>query len=852
MLHTVLHEVYHGGAWHDVTAEVHEESSTTTRRGLDQFGEIKPATLSWVFEDPTEKWVPGNPMSPLYGAAGRAMPCRLTVGGSVRAVAEAAVFAPDRTEGFTAGPPQRGRQWVEMRADGLLARIGSWREPLRSPMYRALSLQPNLIGHFPLEEGRDAEQLSNTVAGGAPGFAKNMVFGDADAPAGAASAAQFDNADNTSRIDFTFTPASSTAGWQFAWSSKLAALPSSITYLQMISVRASNGYRWTIDVNQDSYRFRVTAGDGTLLEDSTVLHSPSFGQPNQWITYRMKATASGGTVTAEFAWYVQGDTTPWGSSGTFSGTLGYLVNGSMNGNAWMADALVSHVYAVTGGTDDLLSYATRRAFDGYVGELAGDRFTRLLDESGVDWTMVGDPEDTLAMGRQQPGTLIGHLQEIAATDRCLIYDSRTANAIEMRTRADLYRQTPVAFLWPDDIAPPFNERYDYIGVANRITATQVDGGEATAALESGPMSIQPAPDGIGERKGDVDVNVADEGDLALIAGWELAQGTVPGARFPEITFDLDSTTTSVGLAGRVTGIEIGDAITIAGFRYDTIQLLVLGIRETIRQHRRKITFTCVPGEVFAQVAEYDDTAARYDSASTTLKNAVSGAYLENFESGVDGWAGTDATVAHSSAQANSGAGSLLMTVTGSPSQAYVRDYGHAVPVTPGTTYRTAMWVRSPQTLSVIAAIDFVDGSFNWVDGAYGSTVVLVANTWTRISVAGVAPVSGAQAIFGPTALTPANGNTLYVDDVVFGAGAAVPDLLTFRTTDQYETWSTTEEPYEVVIEGERMRVTQVGSASLVSGAYDQSAIVVRGLNGVFKALTAGAEIHIATPGRYAL
>lgn len=699
--HTVTHEVYYDGAWHDVTSEVHEPSNTEIERGLSQFGDVQHAKLSWTFHDPTRKWVPDDPMSPLYGKLGRAMPCRVTVDGSVRAVGEAAVFAPGRTEDFSPGPPVRGRQWVGFRADGLIARISSWTEPLRSPMYRAISRRSTLVGHWPCEEGREATQLSNTVAGGLPATVRNLEFGTDDSPAGAASTIRFAEADNTSRVDGTFLPtASTTAGWQFAWSMKLPALPT-ITTLQVISWRCSNGYRWLLNLWSTFYQWKCLDADGTLLKEVNVSFAGT-GEPDQWVTYRMKASASGGTITAEFAWYVQGQETAYGITDTFAGTLGRLATWTANGNAYMNDAHLCHVFGVTGTSDELLGWDAVRAFDGYVGEKAGDRFTRLLDEEGIAWSVVGNTADTMPMGRQLAASMASHLQEIANTDRALIYDARAANAIEMRTRVDLYRQTPVAFTYPGDIAPPFNERYDYVGVANRVTASQLDGGEATAALESGAMSVQPAPDGIGERKASVDVNVADEQVLPLIAGWELTQGTLPGARFPEVTFDLDATP---GIAATVAAVDVGRLIAIVGFGYDTLRLLVLGIREFAQSKRRKVVFTCVPGDVHAQVGAYDSTTERYDLRTSTLKTSVS----------------------------------------------------------------------------------------------------------------------------------------------------STATALTFRTTDTtFEQWSTTATPYDVVIAGERIRVTAMGAPVLVSGAYDQAATVTRSINGVIKALTAGAEVHIATPGRYGL
>lgn len=76
--------------------------------------------------------------------------------------------------------------------------------------------------------------------------------------------------------------------------------------------------------------------------------------------------------------------------------------------------------------------------------------------------------------------------------------------------------------------------------------------------------------------------------------------------------------------------------------------------------------------------------------------------------------------------------------------------------------------------------------------------------------------------------------------------------VTFRTTDIRDVWSTTATPYDVMIAGQRSTVTSMGAASLVSGAYDQAAILTRGVDGIRKAIAAGEPIRVANkPGRYA-
>lgn len=84
------------------------------------------------------------------------------------------------------------------------------------------------------------------------------------------------------------------------------------------------------------------------------------------------------------------------------------------------------------------------------------------------------------------------------------------------------------------------------------------------------------------------------------------------------------------------------------------------------------------------------------------------------------------------------------------------------------------------------------------------------------------------------------------------AATAGATAVTFRTADVNDLWSTTGVPYDVMIAGQRNTVTAMGAAALVSGSYDQAATLTRGVNGITKALTAGAPINIATPGRWAL
>jgi hypothetical protein len=137
-----------------------------------------------------------------------------------------------------------------------------------------------------------------------------------------------------------------------------------------------------------------------------------------------------------------------------------------------------------------------------------------------------------------------------------------------------------------------------------------------------------------------------------------------------------------------------------------------------------------------------------------------------FEAGVGAWSASGGAVTQSSAQAHTGTYSALLTVSGTPGQAFIRAYGaSAVPIVAGTLYQVDMWVRSPQALSVLPASDYFDGSSNYIGGDYPDAVTLVPNTWTYLTSTFLAPPGAELVVYGPTVLTPANGNTLFIDDV---------------------------------------------------------------------------------------
>lgn len=73
-----------------------------------------------------------------------------------------------------------------------------------------------------------------------------------------------------------------------------------------------------------------------------------------------------------------------------------------------------------------------------------------------------------------------------------------------------------------------------------------------------------------------------------------------------------------------------------------------------------------------------------------------------------------------------------------------------------------------------------------------------------------------------------------------------------RTLSSKGVWSTTAVPYDIEIAGEVMTVTAMSAATLFFSGWNQTATVVRSVNGVVKSHASGEDVRVADPGRWGL
>lgn len=844
-----LAQLFYNGAYQTLPSLMDSATGCTLERGVTDELDLKPAVCTFRLNDPSDLYRPSNAASSLYGQTGPYMRGAFATGGSVRFTGETQKMTPGQTDDHqadTGNVTTQGNRWVDVRMSGPLGRVGQWRDPLASPMFTQISgaYSATLRGYWPMEDGRDSGQLANVVTRGRPGALWGGVTpAGGDGPAGSGQVVQLDA---TGNLQFNYLGMSTSAGYQIGFAMQTPAVDA--TTRQVWYWRTSSGYTYSWGATNASYSLNVYDRDGTNVSSNTVGSGTDAAAGAQWIYFRIKVHASGGTITVEPSWYAELAENFWGTTITFSGTMGAPTLGGVTGNAVTAGARYAHHFVVTGNGDNLESTDFTEAFAGYRRERSAERFARLCSSRSLPYAVRGTVADTVEMGVQPITTFQDQLKEIQRSERGLIFDRGDNIGVILATFGYLAEQAadPVLDLtWPDDIAPPLEETGDAGDTYNLVTVKNRNGSSATAELATGRLGTQDPPTGSGRIDKTVDVNLATDEELEDLSSWWLGYYTQGGTRFDTVMLDMDA---HPELLTACNSAEPGMFMIIRDRTPDPILLMIISTSQKTNRKRNVFTFKVVPGDVFRLAVQddpgslqdvqssqleadygtsdtwwgvlnqrpYDDwstSGTLYDVTAGGERVTVAGASEPNsvaladgtFEDGYGyGWHVTGGTAVATTLRAHRGTTSVEMTTTGSPSQTIIRTDTGTVPVAaaPGQSFRVTMWVYRTTTGNVTCTLDWINSGGSWFAAA-STTTSVPANTWTKLTCTGTAPANTAFIEYGPTLATPTTGQKLWVDDV----DCQRTDVFTGR----------------------------------------QLLLVRRAMNGVVKSQTEGTEVHIFEP-----
>jgi hypothetical protein len=805
-------ELYLGGVWTDITADVYARDPIAISRGRRAWGSaVDPGACTLTINNKGGKYSRRNPLSPYYGQLTRNTPIRISTTEGVRCVMEVSAW-PRRWD------VSGGDVWVPVQAAGILRRLGRG-DPLRSALYRSIvgAGDPGILAYWPMEDSSGSTHAASAFAWDNEALLTSGLSYAADS--------SLPGSDALPTVGQSGSLAATVHGfgaeWRVEFMWRLGAAPTATVDLLTVTTGGTFS-TWTLRVtNAGTFQLTLNPADGGALQTLTV--TPPAGAPlyGVWQRTTLQIKPSGSDIAYLFQAADDIDQSGWFTSGTLTGATGGAVRRVSGSYGSAASGLALGHLAVYAAYDATVS-SYRPGPAGYAGETALARLARLCAEEDVSIVLPGGTDTSAAMGAQRPASLLELLQECADADRGILGEDRTTIALAYTPRTALYNRAATLALDYNvrgEVAPPIEPDDDDVGLANDVTVSRVGGSSARATLDEGPLSTQAPPNGVGRyAPSAVALNVASDAQLPDLAAWLLHEGTWDEERITSLTVDLAA---GPWLRTAAAAVDAGHVVTVANppawLAYGSLAAMVQGYAEVIGVNTWTITYATMPAGPYT-VGVLDSTVlGRLDTDGSELAAAVTatdtvlsisvtagpqwtmdpahypinlvlggeevtarapGAALDaidgTFESGVGGWTPTGCTFAASTAQAHLGSHSGLITVVGSPTQAFVRpDAAHYAPATAGAQYRHTVWVYAPVALpSVVAAIDWHTSGKVYVSTSSGSATAVPAGVWTPLTVTAAAPGTAAYARCGPTInSSPAAGTQLHVDDIATVATA---------------------------------------------------------------------------------
>jgi hypothetical protein len=520
---------------------------------------------------------------------------------------------------FTGTVPEWPPRWDQSRKDattpitaaGILRRLQQGKSPLRSPIARML-LRNSPVAYWPLEDADNATAAAPGMPGVSAASARSVQFAQ-DSP-------KLYGAKQTTGITASTVMAgaipshTATGTWGVVFFTYLLAPPAATT--RLMTVTSTGTVRtWAVDSDSSGYTLSGYDSDNSLVAQSGAPY-PDTVKPPGWVAFDLLVSQSGSTITGKLIKYgVTGvATTPLmyvTTAPTFSGSAGSPTGWKMQGSLGFNGGNLAHVAAFN-YEPPFVTYAFANAANGYIGETAADRITRLCAEETVQ--VVVDAGISEPLGAQNTDTFLNLLYAAESADLGILYERGAGLAY--RPRGARYNR-PVEFALDftvGDVADPPEPTDDDQNLRNQWTVTR-DGGSSAVATD------QASVDASGLLDDSETINVATDLVLPDHASWRLATTTVDEYRWPKVDLNLARNT---GQIRKWRAAQPFPRMTIAHepsqVAGNAVDVTVLGYSQNLSPFGWDIELNCAPSSPWSDIAVYD--ASRKDSASTTLASAI--------------------------------------------------------------------------------------------------------------------------------------------------------------------------------------------------------------------------------------
>ncbi|MEU4150829.1 hypothetical protein [Streptomyces sp. NPDC026659] len=517
--------------------------------------------------------------------------------------------------------------YTQVTASGILRRLSQGNSPIKSTLTRRIpTLGP--LAYWPMEDGANSTVAYSPIKGIAAMTTSGLTFAANGTLAGSSALPTLNSGAVIDGI--VPAPSSTQTSWQVEFVYNLDATTTAYRTLMVINCGTGTVRTWYLQISGNTLaRVLGYDEDGTLVVNDarSVGSDLSDGRWNRW---QHRVSVSGGTVTYVTTWTNIGGAGGT-ATGTYSGSIGTVVGvGSPDSgySSELGSMAIGHVSVFSPSQ----STAYNSVDTGQNGERAGVRLARLAGEESIAMSVCGDTSIQAQQGPQRPATVLEILRDCAEADGGILYEQRAAAGLIYRDKSTLFNQRvrlALNYQTAGHVAPPFKPVDDDQLVKNEITVTRKDGASAVSELTTGALSTQAPPNGVGRYQDSQELNLYDDTQPAQAAEWLLYLGTWDEARYPTLHVDLAA---GPSLIDDVTAADVGDRATVSNppswLPPDSIDLLVQGYTEVIKQLEWDITYNCTPGGPWSYVAQAG--TARADTSGSHLVANASAAFTDMY------------------------------------------------------------------------------------------------------------------------------------------------------------------------------------------------------------------------------
>lgn len=503
--------------------------------------------------------------------------------------------------------------WVSVQAAGVLRRLGQGAAPLLGPIQRSvLRDTANTKAYWPLEDQTGSTSIASglpagpaMVIEGSPRLAQSEVFA-ASGPLPEMAQAYFLG---------PVTPYTATGTLNARC---LLYVPAAGDVDQSVIMRVftTGTAAWWDVVLSAAGSLTVKAYDnaGTLILSSGA----AFGVNGKQLVVVLELVQNGANID----WTLTTVSLVSGAGLLWSGTLNTRTAGAatyvqVNASLTLDETVIGHVTVRSAGASDV-----DLVLGGYAGETAGSRIERLCSEEGVPFA-GGGGADSVAMGVQRADQLLTLLAECEASDMGQLYESRDQPGLAYRSRNSRAIQSAALALNYSALRE-LNPVEDDQNTRNDITVSRIGGSSARATVDTGPLSTQAPPNGVGRYDEQVDLSLDTDAQCADQANLRVTMGTIDEPRYPVLSVQLAGTAfaASAALMEDALDVDHGDRITVTGAPVwvprGTIDQHTIGQVETLGVREYRIDYVCQPATPIGAADLWTATTFRWAADGSTL------------------------------------------------------------------------------------------------------------------------------------------------------------------------------------------------------------------------------------------